>query len=32
MPPTRVSVSVNSGVPVAVALLYRLNVTVPVGL
>ena len=31
-PPTSVSVSVNSGVPVPVGLLYRLKVTVPVGL
>ena len=28
----RLLASVNSGVPLAVALLYRLNVTVPVGL
>ena len=33
MPPTSgSSVSVNSGVPVPVELLYRLKVTVPVGL
>ena len=32
VPLDSVSLSVNSGVPVLVALLYRLNVTVPVGL
>ena len=32
MPPESVSVSVNNAGPVAVELLYRLNVTVPVGL
>jgi hypothetical protein len=32
VPPESVSVSVNNAGPVAVELLYRLNVTVPVGL
>jgi hypothetical protein len=31
-PPTSASVSMNSGVPVPFGLLYRLKVTVPVGL